>query len=151
MRALVRRVLSASVSVEGLVVGEIGPGLVLYLGVHEDDDQSDLDWVVKKIVGLRVFEDGQKKMNLSLLDTGLELMLISQFTLYGSLLKGYRPSFNQSASPQKARMLYENFISSITKHLPNRLATGEFGEDMKIESIDDGPVSIWLDSKARNY
>ena len=99
MRALVRRVLSASVSVEGLVVGEIGPGLVLYLGVHEDDGQSDLDWVVKKIVGLRVFEDGQKKMNLSLLDTGLELMLISQFTLYGSLLKGYRPSFNQSASP----------------------------------------------------
>ena len=124
---------------------------MLYLGVHEDDDQSDLDWVVKKIVGLRVFEDGQKRMNLSLLDTGLELMLISQFTLYGSLLKGYRPSFNQSASPQKARMLYGNFISSITKHLPNRLATGEFGEDMKIKSIDDGPVSIWLDSKARNY
>ena len=151
MRALVRRVLSASVSVEGLVVGEIGPGLVLYLGVHDDDDPSDLDWVVKKIVGLRVFEDGQKKMNLSLLDTGLELLLISQFTLYGSLLKGYRPSFNQSASPQKARMLYGNFVSSITKHLPNRLATGEFGEDMKIESIDDGPVSIWLDSKARNY
>jgi D-tyrosyl-tRNA(Tyr) deacylase len=151
LRALIRRVLSASVSVEGLVVGEIGPGLVLYLGVHDDDDASDLDWVVKKIVGLRVFEDGQKKMNLSLLDTGLELMLISQFTLYGSLIKGYRPSFNQSASPQKARMLYGNFISSITKHLPNRLATGEFGENMKIESIDDGPVSIWLDSKARNY
>ena len=151
MRALVRRVLSASVSVEGLVVGEIGPGLVLYLGVHEDDGQSDLDWVVKKIVGLRVFEDGQKKMNLSLLDTGLELLLISQFTLYGSLLKGYRPSFNQSASPQKARMLYGNFVRSITKLMPNRLATGEFGKDMKIQSIDDGPVSIWLDSKARNY
>tara|TARA_B100001093_G_C26199629_1_gene747377 strand:+ start:175 stop:606 length:432 start_codon:yes stop_codon:yes gene_type:complete len=143
--------LSASVSVEGLDVGEIGPGLVLYLGLHEEDDQSDLGWLVKKIVGLRVFEDGQKKMNLSLLDTGLELLLISQFTLYGSLLKGYRPSFNQSASPQKARMLYGNFVRSITKLMPNRLATGEFGKDMKIQSIDDGPVSIWLDSKARNY
>ena len=143
--------MSASVSVEGLDVGEIGPGLVLYLGVHEDDDQSDLGWLVKKIVGLRVFEDGQKKMNLSLLDTGLELLIISQFTLYGSLFKGYRPSFNQSASPQKARMLYGNFVRSITKLMPNRLATGEFGKDMKIQSIDDGPVSIWLDSKARNY
>ena len=151
MRALLRRVLSASVSVNDLVVGKIGPGLVLYLGVHKDDDQNDLDWVVKKIVGLRVFEDGQKKMNLSLIDTGLELLLISQFTLYGSMFKGYRPSFNESASPQKARMLYRNFINSITTHLPNRLATGEFGEDMKIQSIDDGPVSIWIDSKAKNY
>ena len=151
MRALLRRVLSASVSVNDLVVGKIGPGLVLYLAVHKDDGQSDLDWVVKKIVGLRVFEDGQKKMNLSLVDTGLELLLISQFTLYGSMFKGYRPSFNESASPQKARMLYRNFINSITTHLPNRLATGEFGQDMKIQSIDDGPVSIWIDSKAKNY
>ncbi len=151
MRALLRRVLSASVSVNDLVVGKIGPGLVLYLGVHKDDDQNDLDWVVKKIVGLRVFEDGQKKMNLSLNDTGLELLLISQFTLYGSMFKGYRPSFNKSASPQKARMLYRSFINSFTTHLPNRLATGEFGEDMKIQSIDDGPVSIWIDSKAKNY
>ena len=151
MRALLRRVLSASVSVNDLVVGKIGPGLVLYLGVHKDDDQNDLNWVVKKIVGLRVFEDGQKKMNLSLVDKGLELLLISQFTLYGSMFKGYRPSFNESASPQKARMLYRNFINSIKTHLPNRLATGEFGEDMKIQSIDDGPVSIWLDSKAKNY
>ena len=151
MRALLRRVLSASVSVNDLVVGKIGPGLVLYLGVHKDDDQNDLNWVVKKIVGLRVFEDGQKKMNLSLVDKGLELLLISQFTLYGSMFKGYRPSFNESASPQKARMLYRNFINSIKTHLPNRLATGEFGEDMKIQSIDDGPVSIWIDSKAKNY
>jgi D-tyrosyl-tRNA(Tyr) deacylase len=143
--------MSASVLVGGTVVGEIGPGLVLYLGVHENDDENDLDWVVKKVVGLRVFEDGQKKMNLSLLDTGLELLLVSQFTLYGSLLKGCRPSFSESASPQKARMLYREFVSSITKFLPNRLATGEFGEDMKIQSIDDGPVSIWLDSKAKNY
>jgi D-tyrosyl-tRNA(Tyr) deacylase len=134
-----------------MVVGEIGPGLVLYLGVHEKDDNNDLDWAVKKIVGLRVFEDGQKKMNLSLLDTGLELLLVSQFTLHGSLLKGYRPSFTKSASPQKARMLYQNFVRSITKFLPDRLATGKFGEDMKIQSIDDGPVSIWLDSKAKNY
>jgi D-tyrosyl-tRNA(Tyr) deacylase len=119
--------------------------------VHKDDDQNDLDWVVKKIVGLRVFEDDQKKMNLSLLDTGLELLLISQFTLYGSLFKGCRPSFNESASPQQARVLYRNFVSSINQYLPNRLATGEFGEDMKIESIDDGPVSIWLDSKAKDY
>ena len=134
-----------------LVIGQIKQGLILYLGLHKNDEQCDLDWIAKKIVNLRVFEAGQKKMNLSLLDTGFELLLISQFTLFGSVYKGSRPSFNESASPQKARLLYRNFVYSMEKTMSSRLATGEFGEDMKIHSIDDGPVSIWLDSKSKNY
>jgi len=151
MRALVRRVLSASVMINKKTVGQINQGLVVYLGIHKDDLFYDLEWIAKKVLGLRVFTDDQGKMNLSIKDREYELLLISQFTLFGSLQKGFRPSFNHAAPLGFAVSKYREFIQLIKQKFTGHLATGEFGADMKIQSIDDGPVSLWLDSKAKNY
>ena len=151
MRALVRRVLSATVSVNSQTVGEINRGLLVYLAVHKDDEDSDLGWISQKILGMRVFEDDAKKMNISLVEREYELMVISQFTLFGSLRKGFRPSFNNAATPEFAVGQYRKFLQIIKEKLNGRVASGEFGADMKILSIDDGPVSLWLDSKEKNY
>ena len=151
MRALVRRVLSASVMINKKTVGQINQGLVVYLGIHKDDLIYDLEWIAKKVIGLRAFPDDQGKMNLSIKDREYELLLISQFTLFGSLQKGFRPSFNHAAPPGFAVSKYREFIQLIKQKFTGHLATGEFGADMKIQSIDDGPVSLWLDSKAKNY
>ena len=151
MRALVRRVLSASVMINKKTVGQINQGLVVYLGIHKDDLFYDLEWIAKKVLGLRVFTDDQGKMNLSIKDREYELLLISQFTLFGSLQKGFRPSFNHAAPPGLAVSKYREFIQLIKQKFTGHFATGEFGADMKIQSIDDGPVSLWLDSKAKNY
>ena len=151
MRALVRRVLSASVMINKKTVGQINQGLVVYLGIHKDDLFYDLEWIAKKVLGLRVFEDDLGKMDFSILDQEYELLLISQFTLFASLHKGFRPSFNHAASSTFAVSKYCEFIQLIKQKFTGHLATGEFGADMKIQSIDDGPVSLWLDSKAKNY
>jgi D-tyrosyl-tRNA(Tyr) deacylase len=151
MRALVRRVLSASVLINDQSVGQIKQGLILYLAIHQDDCVDDLEWIAKKVLGLRVFEDEQGKMNLSIMDNQYELLLISQFTLFGSLKKGSRPSFHNAAIPHFALEEYRKFIQIIRNNFSGHLATGEFGADMQIQSIDDGPVTLWLDSKAKNY
>ena len=151
MRALVRRVLSATVSVNSKTVGEINRGLLVYLAVHKDDEDSDLGWISQKILGMRVFEDDAKKMNISLVEKEYELLVISQFTLFGSLRKGFRPSFNNAATPEFAVGQYRKFLQVLKEKFTGRVASGEFGADMKILSIDDGPVSLWLDSKEKNY
>ena len=150
MRALVRRVSRASVKVDGQVVGQIGQGLLIYLGIHQDDELTDLDWLIQKILGLRIFEDEHGKMNLSILpEQGI--LLISQFTLYGNLKKGYRPSFNRAANPKKGEELFDLFLAKLGGLFQGNLASGVFGADMKIEAIDEGPVTLWIDSRERNY
>ena len=150
MRALVRRVSRASVKVDGQVVGQIDQGLLIYLGIHQDDELTDLDWLIQKILGLRIFEDEHGKMNLSILpEQGI--LLISQFTLFGNLKKGYRPSFNRAANPKKGKEFFDLFQSKLGGLFKGNLASGVFGADMKIEAIDEGPVTIWIDSQERNY
>ena len=150
MRALIRRVSRASVKVDGQVVGQIDQGLLIYLGIHQDDELTDLDWLIQKILGLRIFEDEHGKMNLSILpEQGI--LLISQFTLFGNLRKGYRPSFNRAANPKKGEELFDLFHLKLGGLFEGNLATGVFGADMKIEAIDEGPVTIWIDSQERNY
>ena len=150
MRALVRRVSRACVKVEEQVVGHIDQGLLIYLGIHQDDELTDLDWLIQKILGLRIFEDEDGKMNLSILpEQGI--LLISQFTLFGNLKKGYRPSFNRAANPKKGKEFFDLFQSKLGGLFKGNLASGVFGADMKIEAIDEGPVTIWIDSRERNY
>ena len=150
MRALVRRVLNADVKVDGTVIGAIGPGLVVYLGVEEDDEQADLLWLVKKILGLRIFDDAEGLMNRPLpADHGI--LVISQFTLFGNVKKGSRPSFNRAAKPEKGENFYLRCIDLIKANFTGKLEKGKFGADMKISSVDNGPVTIWLDSRNRNY
>ena len=150
MRALVRRVSRACVRVEEQVVGQIDQGLLIYLGIHQDDELTDLDWLIQKILGLRIFEDEHGKMNLSILpEQGI--LLISQFTLFGNLKKGYRPSFNRAANPKKGEEFFDLFHSKLEGLFEGDLASGVFGADMKIEAIDEGPVTIWIDSQERNY
>jgi D-tyrosyl-tRNA(Tyr) deacylase len=136
--------------VEEQVVGQIDQGLLIYLGIHQDDELTDLDWLIQKILGLRIFEDEHGKMNLSILpEQGI--LLISQFTLFGNLKKGYRPSFNRAANPKKGEELFDLFHSKLGGLFKGNLASGVFGADMKIEAIDEGPVTIWIDSQERNY
>jgi D-tyrosyl-tRNA(Tyr) deacylase len=150
VRALVRRVSRACVKVEEQVVGQINQGLLIYLGIHQDDELTDLDWLIQKILGLRIFEDEDGKMNLSILpEQGI--LLISQFTLFGNLKKGYRPSFNRAANPKKGKEFFDLFHSKLGGLFEGNLASGVFGADMKIEAIDEGPVTLWIDSRERNY
>ena len=144
MRAVVQRVSSAEVQVEGRMVGKIGGGLLVFLGVGKEDDEKDLKYLSEKIWGLRIFQDG--KMNLSLIDAGGELLIVSQFTLYGDVRKGKRPSFTDSAEPKIAEKFYEEFIKmSVDKGI--KTEKGIFGAEMKVSLINDGPVTILLDSK----
>ena len=151
MRSLIRRVHRAAVEVDSDTIGQIGHGLVVYVGIYMNDLEDDLYWMSKKILGLRVFEDDAHKMSYSLLDKQLDLLIISQFTLFGSLKKGYRPSFNRAAPPGFAHEKYLQFVKIIKEQFNGHVATGEFGKEMQISSIDDGPVSLWLDSRNRSY
>ena len=151
MRSLIRRVQKASVEVDSKTTGQIKKGLVAYIAICVNDVDVDLLWMSKKILGLRVFEDDARKMSYSLSDEKFDLLLISQFTLFGSLKKGFRPSFNRAAPPSFAQEKYLQFIKVIREQFNGHIATGEFGKDMQISSIDDGPVSLWLDSKNRSY
>src|SRR5438132_1523855 len=145
MRAVVQRVSRAKVTVNGEMVGEIGPGLLVLLGVGEADTEADAIYVAGKICGLRVFEDDQEKMNRSVQDVGGSVLAVSQFTLYGDVRRGKRPSFDAAAAPQQARELYEYFVGRIrAAGLP--CETGRFQEMMEVELVNDGPVTILIDS-----
>ncbi len=145
MRAVVQRVKWARVDVNGRTVGEIGPGLLVFLGVAEDDSEKDCEYLANKVVHLRIFSDERGAMNRSLLDTGGEALVVSQFTLWGDCRKGRRPSFIQAARPEKAREFYGEFIK-ILKGKGVQTATGEFQEMMDVHLLNDGPVTLLLDS-----
>jgi D-tyrosyl-tRNA(Tyr) deacylase len=145
MRAVVQRVSRAKVTVASQIAGEIGAGLLVLLGVGAADTRSDADYLVEKIIGLRIFEDAGGKMNLSLADVGGALLVVSQFTLYGDARRGKRPSFDAAAPPVAARELYEYFVETV-RAAGLRCETGRFQETMKVESINEGPVTILLDS-----
>jgi len=145
MRALIQRVLSASVKVDGNIVGESGRGLLIFLGVTHDDSMEQLNFLVNKCANLRIFEDDDGKMNCSLLDVGGEALVVSQFTLYGDCRKGRRPSFIEAARPEQAIPLYERFIEEFKK-LGIKTESGEFGADMKVELLNDGPVTLMVES-----
>lgn len=146
MRAVVQRVSEARVVVNNSVVGQIDKGLLVLLGVGQEDDETDLLYLKDKILGLRIFEDEDKKMNLSLLDVQGELLVVSQFTLYGDVRKGRRPNFMNASSPDIAKKMYITFVEECRKE-NLKVETGEFGEHMNVELVNDGPVTIMLDSK----
>jgi D-tyrosyl-tRNA(Tyr) deacylase len=145
MRSVVQRVSSSSVTVDGDVIGEIDKGLMVLLGVTHDDTSKDVDYMIDKILNLRIFEDEDDKMNLSLKDIGGELLVVSQFTLYGDCRKGRRPSFTNAAKPDLADKLYGEFIAKAKSQGLN-VGTGQFGAHMMVDLTNDGPVTILLDS-----
>jgi D-aminoacyl-tRNA deacylase len=146
MRAVVQRVTHASVTVDEQIVGEIGSGLVVLLGIAPDDTKDDADYLVSKVVALRIFDDSEGKMNVSLRDVGGGLLVVSQFTLYGDVRRGLRPSWSDAAPPEVAEPLYEYFVESSRK-LIARVETGSFRKMMLVELVNDGPVTIMLDSR----
>ncbi len=145
MRAVIQRVSRAKVTVNGEITGEIGLGLLVLLGVGQTDTESDAIYLAEKVSGLRVFEDDQGKMNRSVQDIGGSVLAVSQFTLYGDVRRGKRPSFDPAAAPEKARVLYQVFVEQI-RAAGLRCETGRFREMMKVESVNEGPVTILLDS-----
>lgn len=147
MRALIQRVKHADVVIEGKVNGEIGQGLLVLLGVHSSDNQEDIDWLVKKVSQLRVFDDENGVMNKSVMDVDGEVLVVSQFTLYASTKKGNRPSYINAAPPDIAVPLYEQFVSTLSTTLSKPVPTGQFGADMKVSLLNDGPVTIMIDTK----
>ena len=146
MRAIVQRVKSANVQIEGQLIAEIESGLLIFLGISIDDQQSDIDYLIKKIANLRIFRDDDLRMNKSLLDVGGQALVVSQFTLYGDCRKGRRPNFSQAAKPEKARQLYEVFVNQLLQ-LGVDVKTGVFQATMEVELTNDGPITILLDSK----
>jgi D-tyrosyl-tRNA(Tyr) deacylase len=147
MIAVIQRVSESSVRIDGKVKSEIGTGLLVLLGIEEADGREDIEWLAKKIVNLRIFPDEQEVMNKSLLDVGGELLLVSQFTLHASTKKGNRPSYIKAARPEVALPLYEQAINVFEAELGKAIGTGSFGADMKVSLVNDGPVTIHIDTK----
>lgn len=145
MRAVVQRVLQASVAIDGAVHGAIDGGLLVYLGVGKGDGAKESEWVLGKLLGLRIFANAEGKMDRSVLDVGGALLLVSQFTLYGDLKKGLRPSFEGAMEPALARAAYDDFVVRARQRI--RVETGVFAADMRVSSVNDGPVTIWIDSE----
>ena len=146
MRAVIQRVTRASVKVDGETVGQIEKGLLVLLGVAQDDTEGDADYLADKIVGMRVFEDADEKMNLAVTEVGGAILAVSQFTLYGDMRRGRRPSFDAAARPEQARRLYEYFVEKI-RAAGVRCETGKFQAMMEVELVNDGPVTILIDSR----
>jgi len=144
---VIQRVSESSVTIDGKVKSKIGTGLLVLLGIEEADGREDIEWLAKKIVNLRIFPDEQEVMNKSLLDVGGELLLVSQFTLHASTKKGNRPSYIKAARPEIALPLYEEAIRVIAVELGKSISTGTFGADMKVSLINDGPVTLIMDTK----
>ncbi len=149
MRAFIQRVSTASVRVEGKIKSEIGQGLLVFLGIEERDSEADIEWLAGKISRLRIFNDAQGVMNLSVMDTGGDVLLISQFTLHASTKKGNRPSYVRAARPEQAVPLYEKFIGVLQRLLNKKVGTGVFGAHMEVSLVNDGPVTILIDTKNR--
>ena len=149
MRVVIQRVSEASVTIEEKTVSKINNGLLILLGIEAEDSTTDIEWLTKKIVNLRIFNDVQGIMNNSLLDENGDVIVVSQFTLQASTKKGNRPSYIKAAKPEISIPLYENFVKELEKLLNKKVGTGKFGADMKVELINDGPVTIYIDSKNR--
>lgn len=149
MRLLIQRVKNASVAIDGETYSRIGHGLMIFVGIEDADGDEDIEWLVKKAVQLRIFDDGNGVMNLDVRQTGGEVMVISQFTLHASTRKGNRPSYIRAAGEQVAVPLYERFKTAIETALGRKIASGKFGADMQVELVNDGPVTIWIDSRNR--
>lgn len=147
MRAVIQRVSRASVTIEGTIKSEIKQGFLILLGICEEDTIEDVDWLVKKIANLRVFGDENDVMNRSILDIGGEALVVSQFTLFASYKKGNRPSWFRAGSHEHSIPLYETFCSKLSEAIGKTVGTGEFGADMKVELLNDGPVTICMDTK----
>ena len=147
MRVVIQRVLNASVSISGAVTAAIGPGLLVLLGICEEDGADDIEWLVRKIAGLRVFDDEAGVMNLSVLEAGGDALVVSQFTLMASTKKGNRPSYIRAARPETAIPLYERFCAALSEALGKPVPTGTFGADMQVALVNDGPVTICIDTK----
>jgi len=145
MRVVLQRASSGSVTIDGEVVGEIGPGLVLLVGFTEEDDEPVLEWMAGKVIGLRVFNDDQGKMNRSLEEVSGDLLVVSQFTLYGDTRKGRRPSFVNAAGPDLAVPLYDRFLELLREQAPGRVESGRFGAMMDVALVNDGPVTLVLE------
>lgn len=149
MIAVIQRVSEANVTIDQKVAGEISQGLLILLGITHDDEASDIEWLSKKVVNLRIFGDEKGKMNRSVLDVAGEILLISQFTLHASTKKGNRPSYINAARPEIAIPLYERMIAQLETDLGKPIQTGEFGADMKVALLNDGPVTIIIDTKEK--
>ena len=147
MRVVVQRVSQSNVKFSGEVIGEINEGLMVLVSFVDEDNDTDLGWMTKKIINLRIFNDDEGKMNRSVQDIGGDILLISQFTLHGSTKKGNRPSFIKAAKPDFANVMYERFIKVLEQSLGKEIQTGEFGGDMKVSLVNDGPTTIIIDSK----
>ncbi len=149
MRVVIQRVTEANVKIEGNIAGEIGNGLMILVGIEEADGAEDIAWLTKKIVNLRIFDDENGVMNRSIMDAGGDILLISQFTLHALTAKGNRPSYIKAAKPEISVPLYEAFIKSLQEAMGKKIETGVFGADMKVSLINDGPVTILIDSKRK--
>ena len=147
MRAVIQRVLQASVSISGAVTAAIGPGLLVLLGICEEDGDEDIEWLVKKIAGLRIFDDANGVMNVDVRDAGGDALVVSQFTLMALTKKGNRPSYIRAARPEVAIPLYEQFCAALEAALGKPVPTGTFGSDMQVSLVNDGPVTICIDTK----
>lgn len=149
MRLVIQRVLRASVTIEGKLFSDIGNGLMILVGIEEADNEQDIDWLTSKVVKLRIFDDENGVMNRSVLDVGGDILAVSQFTLHAMTEKGNRPSYIRAAKPDISRPLYGKFCDTLQQKLGKEVKTGVFGADMKVELINDGPVTILIDSKRR--
>lgn len=147
MKAVIQRVLEASVQIENKTVAQINQGLLILVGIEETDNQEDINWLTSKIANLRVFADENEVMNLSVKDINGKIIVVSQFTLHAATKKGNRPSYLKSAKPEIAIPLYENFVSQMEVEMNKKVQTGQFGTDMKVALINDGPVTIIIDTK----
>jgi D-tyrosyl-tRNA(Tyr) deacylase len=149
MRAVIQRVTRASVTISNKIKSEIGPGLLVLLGIEETDDNDDIEWLCSKIVNLRIFDDSSQVMNLSVLETGGNILVISQFTLHAKTKKGNRPSYIRAAHSDIAIPLYNKFVIRLSQLMEKEISTGEFGAMMQVESVNDGPVTIIIDTKEK--
>ena len=149
MRAVIQRVSSASVTIDGAVKSSIGPGLLILLGIGHEDGREDMEWLVKKVAGLRIFDDDAGVMNRSVIDAGGDALVVSQFTLMASTKKGNRPSYIGAAGHELAIPLYEQFCKALSSAMGRPVGTGEFGADMKVALVNDGPVTICMDTKRK--
>ena len=151
MRAVIQRVSKATVRVNDVTTGTIGMGLLVFLGVEKGDTTEDIEWLAAKIPSLRVFEDDGGRMNQSVLDIDGDILVISQFTLFGNMRKGTRPSFNHAANPEKGKSDYESFVDCLSKYMGKPVPTGNFGSHMHVEAHNDGPVTLILDTKNKRF
>ena len=149
MRALIQRVSQASVTIDGQIKSSIPAGMLIFAGIENEDSSEDIEWLCKKIVNLRIFNDDSGVMNKPIIETDGEILVVSQFTLHASTKKGNRPSYIKAAKPDISIPLYEKFCEILEQHFQKKVQTGEFGADMKVSLINDGPVTIWIDSKIK--